>query len=325
MSVLLALLLTPGASVAFGIVIFVVLAIRRLTRLRGADALVQLPRSGQVRTVRWVARGGGWSAVLIFAIGALVQARVLSYPEIAWWRYAAPLVAAVASVVAIVILLTIWASTSVAPFISIRRRTWFGFGSPRRVAAASAVVAAVLITCVTAGFASSPDDLGRYTWIEFTLGDSAPMKSTFFGWAFGLPVIVVISVLAALTFWALNANAVRPFTSAALEAQEARDRSAIAGLVVHLVTATGLLTLGAAWQLIGDAGLASSGGIGSDVGELAIQPPYGAIAPLIVGIGFLIQSTAVASLLLIGFATATATASTKESASKPVSNQAVAR
>jgi len=210
-------------------------------------------------------RAAGVAAIAMIVLFA-TQNVVLGYivnlsGAVAWWRHAAPLAWASLGV-AVVLGLVVLRGTRPpeSPTLPGTRRTWLSFGPRPGLAAGLVALIALVITTVAAGLASSPDGEGRFVWLVIPVPNEAdidPIRVVFFGWAYGIPVLVGAVLLAVVAWAALRANAVRPYVRPDTVSAEGGARRDLAQSVVHLATAGMLLALSGAWRLISDAGSGS--------------------------------------------------------------------
>lgn len=203
------------------------------------------------------------ATILLFAAQDLVLGYVVDLSgAVAWWRYAMPLVWTCLGIVVVWAVIVMHGTTPPEePVLTGARRTWLGFGPRIGLLGATAALVALVATTVAAGAASSPDGEGRYVWLVVPVANEAqvdPIRVVFFGWAYGLPVLVAAAALAAATWVALRANAARAYLRPGAVAAETDARRGIAVAVVRLATAGVLLALAGAWRLIADAGSVSS-------------------------------------------------------------------
>ena len=237
------------------------------------------------------------AAALLVLIAVLVEQIVDGYAVnlhdvAAWWRYATPLIAAGVGIGAVLAMILARRVRATVPVLTGSRRSALTFGRGS-VMSGAVSLGALAVVAVAAGLMSSPDQHGRYVYIEIPIPntDIDPVRMWFFGWAYGLPVLAVLVVLAALTFASLHANALRPFMRPDTVAAERRARDLTAGGIAGLATAAALLALGGALRFISDARVTSLEIDGKAVyesvwGAFAIASVGGWIAPLLEIAGF---------------------------------------
>ncbi|MDR2998061.1 MAG: hypothetical protein LBU78_08070 [Microbacterium sp.] len=219
-----------------------------------------------------------------------------------WWRFAAPL-----AVAAIGIAIVLWMITAVGserpeqPMVTTGRRTWTSFSTRMAIISAGLVVLALVVTTVTAGFASSPNSQGLYVWLEIPIANEPsipPIRVLFYGWAYGLPVLVCAAALGALAWGALDRNAARPFSRPETVAAERVARRATAAGVTRIATAAMLLTLSGAWWLIARAGSGTALTILRDRGDDHFDATW-RYAELAVAAGWLAPILEIAGLVIL--------------------------
>jgi hypothetical protein len=228
----------------------------RRVELTGSLAQRYVPEQ---RTIGFVAS----ATILLFAAQDLVLGYVVDLSgTIAWWRYAMPLVWTCLGIVVVWAVIIVHGTTAPEePVLTGARRTWLGFGPRIGLLGATVTLVALVATTVAAGAASSPDGEGRYVWLVVPVANEAqvdPIRVVFFGWAYGLPVLVAAAALAAATWAALHANAARAYLRPSAVAAETEARRGVAVAAVRLATAGVLLALAGAWRLIAEAGAVSS-------------------------------------------------------------------
>ncbi|MDD7929360.1 hypothetical protein [Microbacterium thalli] len=179
-----------------------------------------------------------------------------------WWRVATPLVVAVIGIVAALILIrTRGSGAPERPVSPPVRRSWVSFSSPMALVALTIAALTLVGTTIAAGLASSPNDDGDWLWLVIPIPNAAdvdPLRVVFYGWIYGVPALIALVLLAVAAWRALARNAARPFLRPETVATERAARRRTAGGVVWLTTGASLLTLAAAWRLIGNAGSATT-------------------------------------------------------------------
>lgn len=253
-------LLSSSLVCAFlGIVIALVVARAK----RGRSCAATTPRVGRA-AVGVVALAVG----LVWAGDIALRGYVFdTSATVSWWRFAlAPAVAA-AGVAA-------WSLTRptahprrVVDAASITRRTWVTFG-PRRGLVVLLVAMAVTVGVVLVfGDMSTAFDTGlaAHVALEAPNVEAPPTVMFFPGWAYGIPLIAGVVVLAAAVALALHRNAARPFPDGVRLDLERRGRADAARDIVALAVATVLLMLGGVLRLARSAA----------VSTLTVQMPSG--------------------------------------------------
>lgn len=211
---------------------------------------------------------GAVGVIVIFAIEYVVDGYLLNLSDVVdWWRYATPVLAALVTLAVLIGFIVI--RGTIAPeraVVSIARRTWSSFGPRRGIIATACLALAFLATTIAAGLASSPDDRGRYIYLEIPAPNTSidPLRPWFYGWAYGVPVIICVAALVAVTWVTLRSNAVRPFLRPETVGAEQRARVEIATSAVCVAAAGMLLALGGAFRFIGRSGSYSQLTIGDN-------------------------------------------------------------
>lgn len=217
-----------------------------------------------------------------------------SYDTVSWWRYVVPIgVAALGLAVVLGVIAVRGTRAPEEPMLTAERRTWMSFGPRAGLAVAGVALLALIATTVGAGAASSPDGDGRHVWLEIPIPNEPsidPIRVWFYGWAYGVPVLIGAVVLVGLLLACLRSNAARPYIRPETVAAEREGRRVLASGAVRIATAGMLLALAGAWRLIGSAGSLSglvvegaNGGAPYDAtwrrAELAVAAGWG--APLV--------------------------------------------
>jgi hypothetical protein len=289
------LLYTPGGPLVIALVAFAVIVIVQRVR----RVAPPMPAAGSGRRT-FIARGLtiGASALILTYAATVASAIFLSEPwQVRWWYYTN--VIAVAAIVVAVLLVVlvrvrVHREGTVTP---ITPRNWLTFTAARDRAIAGTAFGLLAVTCICAGLASSQDANGQYAIIAIGVGDSSG-TATFFGWAYGVPVLVVLVVLATLVFASLRANAHPPFVSAETVDEERSDRRETSAMIVGLSTAAVTTALGQAWAMIGSSGTGSVGVGIPGVGTFTSTSGYAAIAPAMLVVSGLLTMGALLYLLL---------------------------
>ncbi|WP_247628525.1 hypothetical protein [Microbacterium croceum] len=215
--------------------------------------------------------------IVVFAVENVLRGYVLHLGELLpWWRFATALFVAALGLGVVAAIEVRGAKPSEVPVVSGARRTWTSFGP--RIGLIGAVVAlvAIVATSIAAGLAAYADSRGDSAWLEIPIPNEEaidPVRVHFYGWTYGVPVLICVALLAAVTWGVLHANAARPYIRPETVAAERDARRAVARDAVRVATAAMLLGLAGAWRLI------ASNGTGS---ELVIEgqnggAPYEAI------------------------------------------------
>ncbi|MBP3976571.1 hypothetical protein [Microbacterium sp. BLY] len=258
-----AILSSPAVSLLLGIVVAALVSVtpwwrtRRVpaARLTGDGALALAARHTPERRLLAV----GALAVLATGVTVEVLARhVLTLSgQVSWWRYAAPVFSAAAVLAVLALLITIRrVRGTTRPVVTGARRTWLSFRPRVGLPAAGLSLLALVLTTIAAGCASSNIHGGPFVFLEIPAPntDVDPIRVWFFGWAYGIAVLICCALLAVSAVWALTANATRPFLRAETVPAEHHERARIAAGIAQIATGGVLLTLATAWRFIGDAG-----------------------------------------------------------------------
>ncbi len=243
-------------------------------------------------------RFGAASGAVLFAAFAVVYAAMISglfFEPWAyqWWQYPLPLI--VGTVALIVITVVLWArrTTVEAPVHPVRRRDWWSFSSRGDLAALAAVVGVTALTCVIAG--SNSD------WMTIDL-PSGGGYATFFGWAYGIPVLIGTVLVGGLTVVALRVNSQPPFSRPESAPAETAARRLMAMTIARVSIAAMLLPLGGALISIGQTA-GSRGGFGiPGVGDFMFNYGFASLMEplLIAGRGCEIAAVVLVFLLFVG-------------------------
>ncbi|WP_429458933.1 hypothetical protein [Microbacterium sp. ZKA21] len=203
------------------------------------------------------------AVIILFLVEHLVSGYALDLiDEVAWWRYATPLfVASVGIGVVLALILTRGTAPAEAAVLPVARRTWRSFSARPALIGTGILVLVLAVTTVLSGLASTPNSRGWYVWLEIPIAnepDIDPVRPWFYGWAYGLPVLVCLLVLVVVAWAALRANAVRPYLRPETVPAEREARRRVATGIVRITAAAMLLALAGSWRLIAAAGTISS-------------------------------------------------------------------
>lgn len=263
-SLVAAALLTP---------LVIVVARLRDARRRPAPATTTDtgPATARYRRERVMVGASAIFVIVAFAFAYVVPGYAWSLVDVVeWWKYATPVFAGCVSIaVVLAVILARGFTRPEQPVLSAAPRSWTSFGPRIGLIAAGLVTVALLWTTVAAGLASSADSNGRFIYLELTVPNAPvdPVRPWFYGWSFGVPVLICVTALIAVTVGALHANAIRPFRRPDTVAAEQAARGAIASGIVRIATAGMLLSLAGAWRFIARAGMISSVGVGDGTVE----------------------------------------------------------
>jgi len=211
---------------------------------------------------------GAVGVIVAFAIEYVVRGYLLNISDtVDWWRYATPVLSALVALAVLLGFIVFRGTvTPERPAVSTARRTWSSFGPRRGLIGTSFLAVVFLATTIAAGLVSSPDDRGRFIYLEIPAPNTTidPLRPWFYGWAYGGPVIACVAALIAVTWVTLRSNAVRPFLRPQTVVAEQRARVEIATSAVYIAAAGMLLALGGAFRFIGQSGSYSNLTIGDD-------------------------------------------------------------
>ncbi|UOE42724.1 hypothetical protein [Agromyces larvae] len=211
---------------------------------------------------------GAISVIAAFTIENVVRGYMMNLVDIVeWWQYATPVFAAAVCLTAVLVVILFRGSVPPErPVLPIARRTWTSFSSRGALLGAGVTLAVLLTTTIAAGLASSSDERGRYIYLEIAVPNVPidPLWPWFYGWSFGVPVLVCLAALALATWATLRANATRPFRRPETVTAERATRAQIASGVALIATGGMLLALAGAWRFIGRSGTISQLIVGGD-------------------------------------------------------------
>lgn len=223
------------------------------------------------------------------------------YDVVSWWRYATPIFAAALGL-AVLLMIVVGRGSAPAerPVIPAVRRTWLSFSTRGACVGAAVAVLALTITTIAAGFASSNIGDGPYVFLEIPIPNETidPLRPWFYGWAYGVPVLVCLVALSAVGAGALHANAARAFLRPGTVVAEQRARRDIAIGITRIVTAAALLALAGAWRFIADAGSATQLIIQGDSGGDAYEAVW-RYADLAIAGGWLAPAVEILAFVLL--------------------------
>lgn len=203
--------------------------------------------------------GAALAVIILFAIENVVRGYALNLVDVvSWWRYATPVFSAFLAVAVTLGVIVFRGTTpSETPVGTAARRTWLSFGPRRGIVGAAIVLLLLLATTIAAGLASSADGQGRYIWLEIPVPNEStidPVRPWFYGWAYGVPVLICLAALTVTTWATLRRNAARPYIRPETVALERSARSEVASGTVQIATAGMLLALAGAWRFIASSG-----------------------------------------------------------------------
>ena len=208
------------------------------------------------------------AVIVLFAVENLVRGYLLNLFDlsmsdvVSWWRYATPVFSAFLGIsVVLGLIVTRGTTPPEAPVLPAARRTWLSFSPRRGIIGASIALLVLVATTIAAGLASSPDGQGRYIWLAIPVPNEVavdPIRPWFYGWAYGVPVLICVAVLTAVTWAVLHTNAARPYIRPETVTAERDPRREVAVGAVRIATSGMLLALAGAWRFIASAGSISS-------------------------------------------------------------------
>lgn len=289
-----ALLSLPLFSLLVGALVAGVVAVR--TR----DSVTAVP-DRYVRELR-VAGAVALGVIVLFAIENIVRGYLLRLVDVVdWWRYPTPILAAAVGLAVLAALIAGRGSAPAEePVIPTGRRGWATFGRRAPLVAAALAVGALIATSVGAGLASSSDEDGRFIYLELAAPNTElePLRPWFFGWSYGVPVILSALLLAAVAWTVLRANAVRPYLRPDTVLAEQDARSRVATATARITAAAALLSLAGAFRFIERSGTISGVTVG-DGPSYELVWRYAALATAAGWLAPLLEIVAFALLLLV--------------------------
>jgi hypothetical protein len=270
----------------------VVIALLAVGALAAARRTARLPKGAR--------RLGLWGGLALLAVWGL--ANVLVYfgePwRAAWWVQTAPVIVAAGAAAALLVRAYRAPQRPEVPVSPVARRGWLSFTRRRDAIVGGVVLAALLVTILVAGAASAIGPDGTYSAIEIPVGDQGPGYATFFGWAYGVPLLAALAVLVGAMVWALHVDAARPFLRPDTVEAETGTRRAASRAVFALAISAALLALGSALDVIANAGLGSVGVGIPGVGTFNYSTGYAALAPAMLWLGRALTLAAMVLLAL---------------------------
>lgn len=163
---------------------------------------------------------------------------------VAWWRFAVAPIAAALGLAMLLFAMRARGQRRTVDAVSVSRRTWSTFGPLRGTPLYATVVGVTIVVAVVFGRMSTSygPGIAAHLTLEVPNTDVPPVVTVFPGWAYGIPLIVSVSVLAATVFCALRRNAVRPFpASVSLDVERARRAEIARGVVGIGIAATSIV------------------------------------------------------------------------------------
>lgn len=235
------------------------------------------------------------AVVVAFALENIVRGYVLKLVDVVdWWRYPTPQLAAIVGLAIVAIIVASGSSAPSEPVLPSTRRSWLSFG-PRLGLIGSGLTMLVLVTVtITAGAASSADTSGRFIYLDLAAPNTTlePIRPWFFGWSYGIPVLISTALLCLATWAVLSRNSIRSFSRAQGMLAEQNARASLASAAVSIAAGATLLTLAGALRFIARSGTISQVTVGND-GPYELVWRYasvaavgGWIAPVLEIVGF---------------------------------------
>ncbi|QYM64048.1 hypothetical protein [Microbacterium sp. Se5.02b] len=250
-----------AAIIAVGISLSPRWAARRRSRVR------LTPTSAAAVSARYapehVALGiAAIAVIVIFAAENLITGYVLDLfgvslnGVVSWWRYATPVFTASVGVAVLLALIATRGSTPPEQPVVAARRTWLTFSSLAAGVGTALALLALTATTLLAGLASSNLDDGPYVYLEIDVPNETidPIRPWFYGWAYGVPVLICTAALVAVVVATLRANAARAFLRPETVVAEQRERRDVARGITRLTASAALLALAGALRFIAEAG-----------------------------------------------------------------------
>lgn len=245
---------------------------------------------------------GALAVLLAFVVEHVLRVYVFSMASIVeWWQYATPVFA---GALVLGILLALIAHRGTArpeqPVVA-SRRTWVSFSSRAGLIGATAAVALLVATTIAAGAASSPDERGRFIYLAIPVPNTRvdPLRFWFYGWAYGIPVLICLAALVVVAWATLRSNALRPFIRPDTVGAETAARTRIATAVATIATASVLLALAGAWRTIGRAASPTTVAVANE-GPYDMVWRYAEFAAAAGWLAPIVEIAALAMLLIVG-------------------------
>lgn len=199
--------------------------------------------------------------VLFFADYVLRGYILTGADRLHWWRFTTPIACAIIGIgIVLALIVTRGTAPAEAAVVSAERRSWVSFSSRVAIIGMGLIGVILAATTVSAGITSSPNGQGQYVWLVIPVpneGAIDPIRLPFYGWTYGIPVLVSLGALLAVTWFALDRNAARPYLRTEALVAERSARRETARNVTRVTAAAMLLTLAGAWRFIASSGSVS--------------------------------------------------------------------
>lgn len=281
----------PGAELVLGLVLFAIAL--ATAKFRGHAAATSTTGQGRPSSTVTVSRIAAASSILVLLGWLAGDIAVIAIGHIVWWRYAAPLVGVCVGLGLLLVVVVRRSSRVEVAVPPTLRRTWRTFSSGREIVAALAVVGAVGLVTVCAGLASSPDAAGNWDQIDLPGQGSA----SFFGWRYGLPLLITAGAVIVLAAIALHRDSTRPYTRPDVVTAQIDLRRATASAVLRPVIGASTLCLGAIFMFVGETGMARVGTDIDGVGTVMWGTGFSAFGPVLFWMGWGLEVASVVALL----------------------------
>lgn len=243
-----------------------------------------------------VGAGGGFLVIAGWALGLLAQLAADPF-DAPWWGGAVPMVGAVVTAAAFALWTIRHPVLVERPVIPVVRRTWTSFAD--RWQLGIFVGSATLLTGLTVvcGVMSEPgvDGSANITFVGPSGG-----YSTTYGWATGLPVVLLTFALIGLVCYAMYLDAARPFARAETVDSDTRMRSGTVSTLLGVTVGASLLTLGSVVVGLADSAVGSVGlQVPGSTDPYVWGPGYSSLAPALTWAGWIAQVVGVLYLLRV--------------------------
>lgn len=213
------------------------------------------------------------------------------------WRFGVPLAAATLAVGVFAGLGSRAKAAEGAREVDLSPRSVWTFGSSWWFAGVFTLAGMLVATVILAGLASSTDDQGRHTLIVLDVG-AIQAGTVFFGWAFGIPMLIALAALLVLVFIALwlVARPAVPADPISRDLEVAARRNRVR-TVLAIASGAMAFTLGAALVFLGrSSALAAS--VSAEGGRIELVTSFAALGTPFMITGLLLQGLGVALVIL---------------------------